>query len=40
MRPGWEQVAAALHAAINANRPFSWYFAGFPDPRKNPYGGP
>lgn len=31
------QVNGAIHAAINARRPFSNYFAGFPDPRTNPW---
>lgn len=38
MFPGHQLVSDALHAAINAGRAFSFYFAGFPEPRKNPYG--
>lgn len=31
------QAAAAVIAAQNANRAYSPYFAGFPNPRKSPY---
>ncbi len=34
-----QQATNAIFAAQNASRPFSYYFAGFPDPRKNPYVG-
>lgn len=33
-----EQVLIALQQAINFSIPFSPYFAGFPNPRINPYG--
>jgi len=31
------QSVNALYAAINAGRQFSFYFAGFPNPRQSPY---
>lgn len=37
MFTGWQLVEVALHGAINSGRAFSWYFAGFPEPRRNPY---
>lgn len=27
----------ALHVALNTQCPFTWYYAGFTEPRRNPY---
>lgn len=37
VRSSYRMLDEALQGAINSNREFSFYFAGFPEPRKNPY---